>query len=57
MAVKGMTNPKRNSPALIAPAITWVFRLDISDDFLALSDFFVIFVPFSEWIFHSTLLR
>jgi hypothetical protein len=42
MAVMGMINPKRNSPAMIAPAMTWVFRFEISDDFLTLPDFFAI---------------
>ena len=48
MAVMGMINPKRNSPAMIAPAITWIFLFDIPDDFLTLPDFFVIVFLLSE---------
>jgi hypothetical protein len=50
MAVMGMINPKRNSPAMIAPAMTCIFLFDIPDDFLTLPDFFAIIFLLSEWM-------
>jgi hypothetical protein len=52
-----MINPNRTSPAMIAPAMTWIFRFNTDEDFLTLLDFFAISVPFDERIFHSTFLR
>jgi hypothetical protein len=54
IAVMGMIKPNRISPAMTAPAMTGIFRSNVPADFLTLADFFAIFVPFVEWIFHST---